>query len=753
MTLNLKQPGMEMVVLSPKHSKEKLQRVAQRSKVQIEEMDSDLTNKEAIQEMIKDYEHDQEKQCSRGKSLLEQVDQILEKEENYPHVGRFDIGVAPDKEKKEKKRHRWHIELHTDVRRRHPIVKSEPRHAHLSVSDLAAILREETSGTTTEFVPVTGLYTSVKNGVLQNENVSYQCITMMEDYKEFSLEELRSEDYLFNRGKPRPPMGIETSLIKRLHEGRITLRRFPEVVKFDPLTGQDTLVKNGLTQTVNTLHNCITAMAEYTHTSLEELRVKDYERWLGNEYLPQEEEIRPRTETKMATDTEFLPETSTSVAASMIHYGKSGKRDGAETICTQYLEDRCKDQNCQFLHPDQKLPYVWQINLADKSWASLPMNVKIEDKFCASADSTEIYNINVLNKEVVFQIQFKANLYAVQAGSSQPVAVRRLSTPAYTLEKDVWEAPIKFDTQWRWFWQDDEEEWNKFTPDSLQQTLEIRYRTQKTEQNEQRYYSFFLEDGTYLYDVDLQQMTQTNIVTSKTRELRRRPLLVMPNDIIYQKGPESLSLVEPMQADIETPQHWSPQDSIHSFELVRVSLGQEYITVVTKFFETMSRDDIDNPAIYRVQNLDLWSQYISKRKSMQIKAKRLGRDKDLEIRELFHGTDTLEAARGICIHTIDPRVSGKHGTAFGHGAYFARDACYSDRYTTGGSRFVFLTSVLVGEYTKGNKDYRRPPSKPGTMHGDLFDTCVDSITDPAVFVAFDRAQYYPGYLIVYKNRR
>ncbi|WAR21894.1 PAR11-like protein [Mya arenaria] len=695
---------------------------------------TEKTKEEKIQEMIKDDEHDQEIQCSRGKNLLEQVDQTLEKEENirnnavldesgivdllhsmnvaadYPHVGRFDIGVAPDKEKKEKKRHRWHIELHTDVRRRHPIVKSEPRHARLSVSDLATILREETSGTTSEFVPVTGLYTSVKNGVLQNENVSYQCITMMEDYKELSLEELRSEDYLFNRGKPKPPTGRETSLIKRLQEGRITLRRFPEVVKFDPLTGQGTMVINGQTKLINTQHYCITAMAEYSNTSLEELRVKDYERWLGQPYLPQ---------------------------------------DGAETICTKYLEDRCKDPTCQFLHPDQKLPYMWQINLADKSWASLPMNVKIEDKFCASADRTEIYNINVLNKEVVFQIQFKANLFAVQAGSSLPVAVRRLSTQDYTLEKDVWETPNKFDTQWRWFWQDDEDEWNKFTPDLLQQTLEIRYRTQQTEQ---RYYSFFLEDGTYLYDVDLQQMTQTNIVTSKTRELRRRPLLVMPNDIIYQTGPESLSLIEPMQADIETPHHWSPQDSIHSFELVRVSQGQEYTTVAAKFFETMSRDDIHKPAIYRVQNLDLWSQYISKRKSMQIKAKRRGRDKDLEIRELFHGTDTLEAARGICIHNIDPRVSGKHGTAFGHGAYFARDASYSDRYTTGGSRFVFLTSVLVGDYTRGNNDHRRPPSKPGTMH-DLFDTCVDSITDPAVFVAFDRAQYYPGYLIVYKHWR
>ncbi|WAR21921.1 PARPT-like protein, partial [Mya arenaria] len=527
----------------------------------------------------------------------------------------------------------------------------------------SAISKEETSGTTTKFVPVIKLYPSVKNGVLQNENVSYHCITMMEKYKEFSLEELRDEDYLFNRGKLKPP---------KEREGHITMRRFSEI-KFNPQFSLDTTVKNGKTHTVDALPYCVVAMAKYTNTSLGEPKVKDYERWLRqpynasfNAFLSQEEEVRRRT--GMETDPEFLSETTTTVAASMIHHGNTQQRDGAETICTKYLEDRCKDPTCQFLHPDQKLPYMWQINLADKSWASLPMNVKIEDKFCASADRTEIYNI----------IQFKANLYAVQGGSNQPVAVRRLSTPAYTLKKDVWEAPNTFATQWRWFWQDDEDGWNKFTPDSLQQTLEIRYRTQKTEQNEQRYYSFFLEDGTYLYDVDLQQMTQTNIVTSKTRELRRRPLLVMPNDIIYQKG---------------------------------------------------------------------------KRKSMQIKAKRLGRDKDLEIRELFHGTDTLEAARGICIHTIDPRVSGKHGTAFGHGAYFARDACYSDRYTTGGSRFVFLTSVLVGEYTKGNKDYRRPPSKPGTMHGDLFDTCVDSITDPAVFVAFDRAQYYPGYLIVYKNRR
>ncbi|WAQ99160.1 NUP98-like protein [Mya arenaria] len=40
-------------------------------------------------------------------------------------------------------------------------------------------------------------------------------------------------------------------------------------IKFNPLTGQDTMVKNGQTQTINTKHQCITAMKEYETKSLE----------------------------------------------------------------------------------------------------------------------------------------------------------------------------------------------------------------------------------------------------------------------------------------------------------------------------------------------------------------------------------------------------------------------------------------------------------------------------------------------------
>ncbi|KAL4230158.1 Nuclear pore complex protein Nup98-Nup96 [Mactra antiquata] len=48
------------------------------------------------------------------------------------------------------------------------------------------------------------------------------------------------------------------------------------VTKFNAPQGQDTVVKNGVSQTINTKHQCIAAMKEYEGKSLEELRVEDY---------------------------------------------------------------------------------------------------------------------------------------------------------------------------------------------------------------------------------------------------------------------------------------------------------------------------------------------------------------------------------------------------------------------------------------------------------------------------------------------
>ena len=45
---------------------------------------------------------------------------------------------------------------------------------------------------------------------------------------------------------------------------------------------------------------------------------------------------------------------------------------------------------------------------------------------------------------------------------------------------------------------------------------------------------------------------------------------------------------------------------------------------------------------------------------------------------------------------------------------------------------------------------KRPPHLPGEPEK-LFDSCVNSMTDPSIFVIFERDQCYPRYLITYRD--
>ena len=59
---------------------------------------------------------------------------------------------------------------------------------------------------------------------------------------------------------------------------------------------------------------------------------------------------------------------------------------------------------------------------------------------------------------------------------------------------------------------------------------------------------------------------------------------------------------------------------------------------------------------------------------------------------------------------------------------------------------MFLARVLTGEYTQGNSSLIVPPVK---SHQKLYDSVVDRMTSPNMFVVFYDAQYYPEYLIVF----
>ena len=95
------------------------------------------------------------------------------------------------------------------------------------------------------------------------------------------------------------------------------------------------------------------------------------------------------------------------------------------------------------------------------------------------------------------------------------------------------------------------------------------------------------------------------------------------------------------------------------------------------------------------------------------------------------------------------------GTRYGKGSYFATTSKYSDSYTDLGSneRIMFVVRVLVGDYTLGNSKYVRPPCKDTKNPcSDLYDSCVDNMATPSIFVVFENGQVYPEYVIKYEMK-
>nr|XP_006116247.1 TCDD-inducible poly [ADP-ribose] polymerase-like [Pelodiscus sinensis] len=154
----------------------------------------------------------------------------------------------------------------------------------------------------------------------------------------------------------------------------------------------------------------------------------------------------------------------------------------------------------------------------------------------------------------------------------------------------------------------------------------------------------------------------------------------------------------------------------------------------------------------RVQNPFLWDKY--KRKQSHMSRQMSPEQQRRNERHLFHGT-SAGAVPAICKHNLDPRLSGKHAAIYGQGSYFARRASYSHRYappSEAGLRHVFLCKVLVGRWAQGQAALPRPPPlDAGDPASNLYDSCVDNLSDPQIYVVFDNDQCYPYFLIQYRE--
>jgi len=107
--------------------------------------------------------------------------------------------------------------------------------------------------------------------------------------------------------------------------------------------------------------------------------------------------------------------------------------------------------------------------------------------------------------------------------------------------------------------------------------------------------------------------------------------------------------------------------------------------------------------------------------------------------ELFHGTD-IHSIDNICEVGFDPTLN--RTSAYGKGTYFAKHASYSKDYmkeTKDGLKFMILSDVIVGSPCLGSASLN--------INKGLYDSAVNSLTDPSIVVIPHIDAAYPKYIM------
>ncbi|CAB9514288.1 polymerase 11 [Seminavis robusta] len=232
--------------------------------------------------------------------------------------------------------------------------------------------------------------------------------------------------------------------------------------------------------------------------------------------------------------------------------------------------------------------------------------------------------------------------------------------------------------------------------------------------------------------------------------------------------------------DQPTPPHWTDD---HGLVPVPVR-SPEYLAVQKKMRETMNNDETCHiTALYRVQNVGIWSYYVFRKNQLANKYGVDINDSDsLTELDVWHGTSYLnpdviynDMQEGFMVNYAQQGM-------YGRGIYFAERAGYADCYSYRVSgvaapdesasfheqseREMFLVKLLVGRSAELNHDENEgmaeacrslvaPPTVEGT-DGLKYDTVTgigDSEYGTRVHVVYENGRAYPEYLVRYRKER
>ncbi|XP_069931757.1 protein mono-ADP-ribosyltransferase PARP10 isoform X4 [Oryctolagus cuniculus] len=175
---------------------------------------------------------------------------------------------------------------------------------------------------------------------------------------------------------------------------------------------------------------------------------------------------------------------------------------------------------------------------------------------------------------------------------------------------------------------------------------------------------------------------------------------------------------------------------------------REFQDVVRAFYDTLdaAHSRIHIIRVERVWNPLLQRQYELQRERLEQRCARRPAE-----RVLYHGT-SASAVRDICAHGFNRSFCGRNGTLYGQGVYFAQHASLSvqDRYSppdADGHKAVFVARVLTGDYGLGHSSLRAPPPRASGHTLLRYDSAVDCLRQPSIFVIFHDTQALPTHLI------
>ena len=438
-----------------------------------------------------------------------------------------------------------------------------------------------------------------------------------------------------------------------------------------------------------------------------------------------------------------LKKNSIAISVSQNSNGSTGTvtpaQDAPHNLCQSHLVYPCKNDRCPMYN--YKKLFMWLVKREkDNRWIQLPV---------AAMDHLELEYMDPAVNETVFnwegeevKVVFRNDCVRTQLGSD--VFIMRLYYQNESAQP------------WTWYWLENSAKTPVCTFSAFPEILEKLYPSEKDVQRWKAYASvgddnlsssvtsldiesayqnencseMNFSTGSYTYQINFANFEQKNLQTGIVRKIRRRPSIAKD----LKRNQQAMATVIPL--DWKTDQGTS-KELLNSF-------SDSNCDVIKKYF---LKENVTNISVWRIENHHLWKMYITQRDAMK---KRFG-NKSIKEALLFHGTSS-DAAPKIIGTNFDWRLSGSNvGQILGAGTYFSPNINTAMNYcsSSDSKKHMFLALVLCGDYTRGEREYRRPPEK---LDGSLYDSCVDSTSKPDKIAIFDQNQLYPLYLVTFANK-